>query len=72
MFDLFASMVMKHAGRKQLFTESQQQKTDSPVELIEIILSHYPEVGPKEKEKKRTAQDDEPCTFPLKNKTQTV
>lgn len=42
---------------------------NSPVELVEIILSYQPEVGPKEKQKERAAQDDEPCTLPLWGKT---
>lgn len=48
---------------------ARQQVTDSPVELIEIVLRHQPEIGPKEKQNERTAQDDEPRTLPLQKKT---
>lgn len=36
-----------------------------PVEVVEIILSHQPEIAPEEKQQERGAQDDEPCTLPL-------
>lgn len=47
-------------------------KTDSPVELVEIILSHQPEISPKEKQQERTAQEDEPATLPLQEKRQAL
>lgn len=42
-----------------------QAVSDSPVKVIEVILSHQPEVGPEEKQKERTAEEEEPGTLPL-------
>lgn len=52
-------------GRTASTERAARRGTDSPVELVEIILGHQPEVGPKEEQEERTAQDEEPRTLPL-------
>lgn len=37
----------------------------SPVELVEIILCHQPEIDPHQKKKEGHAQEEEPRALPL-------